>query len=77
MFGFDRGLYETVAQAILYWELGVLYAGRPDLLREALTPTATRASAADDRIAAPARAKAPELVPAPELADEEPEPIAA
>ena len=77
MFGFDRGLYEIVAQAILYWELGALYAGRPDLFREALTPAATRAPAASGRRAAPAPAKAPAPVPAPQPAHEEPEPIAA
>ena len=77
MFRFDRSLYETVTQAILYWELGMIYAGRPDLLREALRPTAIRVPAAHDRVAAPLRAKALELVPAPKPAEEEPEAIAA
>ena len=78
MFGFDRGLHETVTQAVLNFLNASRYPGQPDLLRHALTGQGVRESAAATRTAVPAApAKAPRPVPAEAPAAKEPEPIAA
>ena len=78
MFGLDKGLHETVTQAILHFMIASTYAGRPDLMRQALTGPAVREAAIGGRTAVPAvPAKAPKPTPAEAPAAEEPEPIAA
>ena len=78
MFGFDRGLHETVSGAILHFLISAAYAGQPDLMRQALRSHAVRERASGGRTAVPvAPAVAPQPVPAEARAVEEPEPIAA
>ena len=78
MFGFDRGLHETVSGAVLHFLISAAYAGRPDLMRQALTSHAVHAPASGGRTAVPAApAGAPRPIPAEARAEEEPEPIAA
>ena len=78
MFGFDRGLHETVSGAIMHFLIASQYAGRVDLMGQALRQHADREAAASTRTAvrtAPAQAPAP--VPAAAPIEAEPEPIAA
>ena len=78
MFGFDRGLHETVSGAILHFLISAAYAGQPDLMRQALTRHAVREPASGGRTAVPAApAGAPQPVRAEAHAEEEPEPVAA
>ena len=77
MFGFDRGLHETVSGAILDFLIASEYAGQPDRMRDALMGRAVREPASSGRTAAPATpAEAPKPIPA-EAPAEEREPIAA
>ena len=75
MFGFDRGLHETVSEAILHFLIASEYAGRPDRMRDALRPSAVGEPASGGRTVVPVRA--PKPVPAGAPAEAEPEPIAA
>ena len=78
MFGFDRGLHETVSEAILHFLIASENAGRPDRMRDALRPSAVREPASGGRTAVPAvHVPAPKPVPAEAPAEAEPEPIAA
>ena len=77
LFGFDRGLHETVSGAIMDFLIASAYAGQPDRMRDALTAHAVREPASGARAAVPAApAEAPKRVPAPAPAEER-EPIAA
>ena len=78
MFGFDRGLHETVSGVIVNFLIASQYAGRPDLMGKALKQHADRQAAASTRAivrALPARAPKPSPAAAP--VEAEPEPIAA
>lgn len=78
MFGFDRGLHETVSGVIVNFLIASQYAGRLDLMGEALKQHADRQAAARTRtIVRAVPAQAPKPSPAAEPAEAEPEPIAA
>ena len=78
MYGFDRGLHETVSGAIMHFLTASQYAGQPDMMRQALTGHAVREPESGGRTAVPAPpAWAPRPIPAQAPAREEPEPIAA
>ena len=77
MFGFDRGLHETVSGAIMQFLIASEYAGQPDRMRDALAGRAVREPATGGR-AAVRTAPAPAPTPTPTAApNEEREPIAA
>ena len=78
MFGFDRGLHETVSGAIMHFLIASQYAGRLDLMGQALRQHADREAAGSTRtIVRTAPAPAPKPVPAAVPTEAEPEPIAA
>ena len=78
MFGFDRGLHETVSGAIMHFLIASQYAGRLDLMGQALRQHADRGAAASTRTAVrTAPAPAPKPIPAAAPVEAEPEPIAA
>ena len=78
MYGFDRGLHETVSGAIMHFLTASQYAGQPDLMRHALMGHAVREPESGGRTAVPvAPARVPRPIPAVVPAHEEPEPIAA
>ncbi len=74
MFGFDRGLHETVSGAIMHFLIASQYAGRPDRMRDALSGHAVREPANGGRTAVPA---AVAEAAKPVTAEPEREPIAA
>ena len=73
MFGFDRGLHETVSGAIMHFLIASQYVGRPDRMRDALRGHAVR-EPANGRTAVPA---ALAQAAKPVTAEPEREPIAA
>ena len=78
MYGFDRGLHETVSGAIMHFLNASMYAGQPDLMRQALRGHDVREPESGSRTPVPvAPARVPQPIPAVVPAREEPEPIAA
>ncbi len=80
LFGFDRGLHETVSGAIMDFLIASAYPGQPELMGQALRTRADREAAARTRTVVrkvPAQAPAPIPAPAPVEAEPEREPIAA
>ena len=78
MFGFDRGLHETVSGAIMHFLIASQYAGQPDVMGQALRAHAGREAATSTRtIVRMAPAPAPKPIPAAAPVEAEPEPIAA
>ena len=80
MFGFDRGLHETVSGVIVNFLIASQYPGQPELMGQALRAHADREAAARTRTVVrkvPAQAPAPIPAPAPVEAEPEREPIAA
>ena len=80
MFGLDRGLHETVSGAIMHFLIASQYAGRLDLMGQALREHADREAARSGRTAvrtATAQPAKPVTPVAPAEAAPEREPIAA
>lgn len=78
MFGFEKGLHETISGAILSFMIATQYVGQPDRLGQALSGRTVREPAIGGRTAVPtAPVWAPKPVPVEAPVEAEPEPIAA
>ena len=78
MFGFDRGLYETMSGVIVNFLIASQYPGQPELMGQALRAHADREAAARTRtVVRKVPAQAPIPASTPVEAEPEREPIAA